>query len=188
MFRSQAHLPLLKLILAVLLLILICQDTQWGMHIMAYGMVALGVLFLSALLLMVVTTGRARYRSWRAPRESVTATVERKWTRSYDYDVPREMPGDELGLSSSVEPRVLETLGLGSDPTITLYTQYVYWACFRVGDAEMEFGVPEDVYITLEDGQEGVLSFKGERFLAFRPLRGWEKGPERLERQQGQAR
>ncbi|HUT75200.1 MAG TPA: hypothetical protein VM221_10265, partial [Armatimonadota bacterium] len=45
---------------------------------------------------------------------------------------------------------------------------YLRWASFRVGREQVEFVVPEDVFMRLEPDQTGQLTFKGERFIAFR--------------------
>jgi hypothetical protein len=182
--REPPHLPALKLLLAVLLVFLgvLALPPRRSPEIVAYGLLALIAFFVLALAFVLVGLGVVHYRNWREPRKSVPAAVVRKWTRSYDYDAPAVVGGGSwLTMLIYLVLRHLRWVH-GGDPTMTVYRQYVFWVSFRVGDRDLDFGVPEKVYTGLEDGQTGMLSYRGEKFLSFEPMGGWEEAESRVPR------
>jgi hypothetical protein len=174
--RENPYLPLLKLLLAVVAVVLVVELTPWGHALPAYGLLALvGAAALFAIYVVVIAA-RSAYLNWFSPKRSGPAEVTRKWTREYDYDLPTVEPG--------VASYLLRTLpGLGG-PTATVYEQWVFLVAFRVGEEEIELSVPERVYTTLDEGTTGILTYRGERFVSFRPVR-WERSPQGVARQPG---
>jgi len=51
-----------------------------------------------------------------------------------------------------------------------VYTRWAFWVVFRVGEQEVELRLPKGAYIELEEGMTGLLTYKGERFLRFKPM------------------
>jgi hypothetical protein len=181
MFRRESpHLPLLKVLLAALLLVLILDSTPWD----TYVMLGLGALLVGAVVLgvaaMLVSYGGVLYRRWHAPMREVPAVVLRKWTRTYELNLPPALP--LLGRAGFLANFVLTLFrGRGEGPDPNAYTQWVFWVSFQVGELELEFSVPESVYVNLEEDAEGMLSYRADRFLNFRHTRDWEKAPDGYE-------
>jgi hypothetical protein len=127
-----------------------------------------GVLFIAALLaaavLFVIYVNAVVLRTWYAnrwgPIRRAEATVTRKATREYDRDV--------TPILVWFSP-LLAALGLMVDQGagVDLYRDWNFLITFQVGDKEMEFRVPEKLYVELEEGMQGVLTYRGERLLRF---------------------
>ncbi len=177
MFRRESpHLPILKVLLAVLLLVLILDFTPWD----TYVMLGLGALLVGAVVVgvaaVLVSYGGVLYRRWNAPRREAPAVVLRKWTRTYELNLPPALPA--LGRAGLLANFVLAFFrGRGEGPDPNAYTQWVFWVSFHVGELELalEFAVPESIYVNLEEGAEGMLSYKGDQFLNFRHTRASKK-------------
>jgi hypothetical protein len=136
-------------------LFLIMLYNPWGVGAFLYLLLGL---FCLALLFFTVQFSRRFIKNYRAPRLTVPAQVIRKWTREYDYDIATRRPS---GLGS--------VLNLFFSPTITVYEQWVFWVSFLVRGQELEFGLPEKAYISLSEGEAGLLTYKGDKFLDFLP-------------------
>jgi hypothetical protein len=54
----------------------------------------------------------------------------------------------------------------------------VFWAAFRINAREQEFEVPESLYVELEEGLEGILTYRGERLIRFAPLDAQGRPPD----------
>lgn len=95
---------------------------------------------------------------WLTRRKEVPAILVRKSTRMYGYDSPLSGRGIVAAiLKRSIRPRGTACL------------RHVCWATFRTREREMEFTVPEPLYARLPLGCQGTLTFKGERFVDFKP-------------------
>ncbi len=146
---------------------------QWGpvLVLLVIGAFALCILFMVGT--VIVTT----LRNWFSPVARVPAVVMRRWTREYDYNLPTRR-----GLS------------LGS---ATFYEQWLFLVSFDIQGQELEFVLPQRTYDELQEGDSGLLTYKGERFIGFRkmddtaiePLDGgpvpessWQHGQSRLAR------
>ncbi len=135
-----------------------------GMLLKAY----LGVLFIVALLaaavLLVIYANAVVLGTWFASRwgpiRRVEATVARKATREYDRDV--------TPILARLSP-LLAAIGVMVDQGagVDLHRSWDFLVAFQVGDKGIEFRVPEKLYIELEEGMQGVLTYRGERLLRF---------------------
>jgi hypothetical protein len=165
--RENPYLPLLKLLLAALAVMLLVTFTPWGHQLTAYGLLAaLGAVALFAAYVIIIAA-RSAYLNWFSQSRSGPAEVVRKWTREYDYDLPAAEPG--------VASYLLRLLPGTSGPTTTVYEQWVFLVTFRMGEEEIGLSVPERVYVSLDEGATGILTYRNERFIRFRPVQ-WEKG------------
>ena len=118
---------------------------------------ALGVLVMGHVL---ITVARARYAGRWGPTRSVRAALARKWSDERDYGLP--LGGQTTQLLADA---------LDQDAVPTLYARWSFWVSFDLGQGkEEEFRVPESVYTQLEEGTEGILTYRGERLLRFLPL------------------
>ena len=114
---------------------------------------------------------RAAYcglRDYLGRQVSLPASVERKWVRDY-LDTTRAAPGGQIGA-------LVEQDMMGASPSLIPgwgggYLIQHLWVSFRTSRGEEELLVPEKVYVELEEGDEGILTFRGERFISFRKLR-----------------
>ncbi|MCJ7749894.1 MAG: DUF2500 domain-containing protein, partial [Armatimonadetes bacterium] len=100
-------------------------------------------------------------RNWRWPLKKQRAVLTRKWTRTYDLQVPDRLPPPfwvvvliwllrrDLDFGGSME-------------------EWVFWTSFDVDGEELEFAVPESVYVNLEERTSGILAYRNERFVYFR--------------------
>jgi hypothetical protein len=174
--RENPYWPLLKLLLALLAVMLLATLTSWGHELTAYALLmALGAAALLATYVIVITV-RSTYLNWFSQSRSGPAEVVRKWTRQYDYDLPAAEPG--------VASYLLRLLPGTGGPTRTVYEQWVFLVTFQMGEEEIELSVPERVYVSLEEGATGVLTYRSERFIRFRPVQ-WEKSAAPVMRKQG---
>ncbi len=122
--------------------------------------VVAGTLGVLALAHILITVLRARYAERWGRTRSRRAVVARKWTDEHEYGLPM---GDQT--------TQLLADALDQDAVPTLYTHWNFWVSFDVGQVkEEEFRVPEEVYLELEEGTEGVLTSRGERLVRFLPL------------------
>jgi hypothetical protein len=127
-----------------------------------------GVLLIAALLaaavLFVIYANAVVLRTWYAnrwgPIRRAEATVARKATREYSRDVTPILVWFSPLLAAF---GLMVDQGAGVD----LYTDWNFLVTFQVGDKEMEFRVPEKLYVELEEGMQGVLTYRGERLLRF---------------------
>ncbi len=110
---------------------------------------------------IVYTVVRVQYANRWGVTRSVPATVVRKWTREPDLELSLEAPSEEGSL----------------------------WVGFQLEHGAVELAVPEEVYAEVEEGMEGVLTYRGERLLSFLPSdespevgREEDEGPSRWRR------
>ena len=170
---------LLELLVAVLAVILLLDYAPGVLGIILLVLLALAAL---ALVHVVVTVLRVQWRNRWGPTRSVAATVARKWTQGEDYTlaVPVEKPFEVEDVFRLLQEEMGVTLPQGTS----------FWVAFLIGDREEELAVPESVYLELEEGTEGALTYRGERLLGFAPLDrpvgpgedeaapgGWTPGP-----------
>jgi len=159
MFPRESPLPGLKILLAFLVVILVLLYVpKQAYAVLGLAAVAFGLLVV-LWLVIVGTDLRSFFADRLAPRRTVRATVGRKWTRDYEMNLPRRSP-------SILAP----VLNLFFQPTVTLYIAWVFWVSFDVGGREMQLSVPENIYIGLTEGAQGLLTYKGEKLIRFRPL------------------
>lgn len=118
------------------------------------------VLLALALTHVVFTVLRAQYLNRWGPVRTARGVVTRKYTDAHDYGLP--IPGGPLGHALAD--------ALDEDAVPTLYQSVNFWVVFDLGTGkEEEFRVPELVYTSLEEGLEGVLTYRGEQLLSFVP-------------------
>ncbi|MBN1459449.1 MAG: hypothetical protein JXA57_07920 [Armatimonadetes bacterium] len=182
--RESPYLPLLKLILVLLACMLLVTETSWGWWVLVAAATAFLAALLAALAIMFVSVARFHYLGRRADKHEAMGVVLRKWTRSYDYDVPAPMLGGTwLGTVLWLILRLLNHLGQAG-LVWTVYSQFVFWVVFEVEGEEVEFAVPEDLYISLDEGMAGVVCYRGPKLVEFRPMPGWQGGTALGERHQ----
>ena len=132
------------------------NDFRLDLFFVAFCGIAAGLALL--VLYVLVSYARVLLTNLLARRRAVPAILVRKSTRMYGYDSPLSGRGIlQSLLKRSVRPRGTACL------------RHVCWLTFRVSGGRIEFAVPEEVYQKLQEGSVGVLSFKGERFVGFRP-------------------
>jgi hypothetical protein len=149
---------ILKLVLAAALLLALMQMGSLGWWIIG-ALVAMVALFVAAnFAYMLYQLVRLDCVNWFGRRRTAPAAFIRKFERSLEVGLP--LGGGE-DLFGNVIPSPLDDL---------LWTHWVFWVVFQVEDQELEFRVPRDVYIELEDGMTGLLTYQGERFLRFKPM------------------
>jgi hypothetical protein len=102
-----------------------------------------------------------------APARETRAKVLRKSQREWEVDAPKYIGGP--GVGSMLFSRGMAALG--KDTTFTVYESWDYLVRFSIDGQEREFAVPEATYIDIQEGDEGVLSYRGELFKYFLPLR-----------------
>ena len=160
--RESPYLPLLKLVLLIALAMLIASSTSWGPSVLAYGTLLVLLLLIAAFLLMLFLMARVHYRNWRWPLKKQRAVLTRKWTRTYDLQVPDRLPPPFWVVVLMWVLRM--DLGIGNS-----MEEWVFWTSFDVDGEELDFAVPESVYVNLEEHTAGILAYRNERFLYFRP-------------------
>jgi hypothetical protein len=173
---------ILKLLLALLLLWALLAYGLRYPFLLAVTIIIVALLALVAIAHVLSTVVAVGWASRWGRTRSVQATVARKWTRGEDYSigVPVEKPFAFEGEFASPQ----EELG------VTVPGGMGFWVAFRTGAREEKFSVPESLYVELEEGVKGVLTYRGERFLSFVPLdrperpdgehrgpSGWRPGP-----------
>jgi len=141
---------ILKILLAVGAFLALLMWRPWGGAVLVVGFLVLVALAVGAFVFMVYTVVRVRYLCWVSPPRMVPAAVARKWERTGDFDLSADDSGDFVG------PAVLQ--------------RWSFIVVFRVEGEVLEFEVPEKAYVELEEGATGLLTFRGERFLGFRPM------------------
>jgi hypothetical protein len=110
------------------------------------------------LLYLGIFFGLNYLRNRNAPLRTVPAEVTRKWSRAYQpevFDYPLFLIRPVMVLLPA---------------TAALFQQWIYRTVFSLGDEKLEFGVPEKAYIARKEGELGMLTYKGDKFLDFRPL------------------
>ncbi len=151
---------ILKLIVIVLILALGLGFLIAHPDLFSFVFILVVVLIALVLTHVVFTVLREQYLSRWGPIHRARAIVTRKWTDERDYGLP--VAGGSIG-------HVLND-ALNQDAVPTLYESWNFWAAFDLGTGkEEEFRVPEAVYTALEEGLEGVLTYRGERVLGFQP-------------------
>jgi hypothetical protein len=87
--------------------------------------------------------------------------VLRKGTREYDYSaITDQMPFLwQVGIAVALALVILRG--------ILIRSEFDFWVKFQVGGKELDFTVPEPLYINLEEGDKGILTSRGERLVHF---------------------
>ncbi|MBI2842230.1 MAG: DUF2500 family protein [Armatimonadetes bacterium] len=113
-------------------------------------------------------------RNWLSPTVRVPAKVLRKTHKQWDVSIVGETPEMQaarlglLGRDRESAAKALNKLAATQDvPELILYQGTDCYITFDVNGAEMEFIVPMPTYIDTEEGTEGLLVYKGERFKRF---------------------
>jgi hypothetical protein len=122
------------------------------------GLVALAVLWMAFHVLRTI------FLNWFGAQVRVRAKMLRKWTRNYERPAP-----EDLALTGGNPWGIVLDAVIGEDgDDFGTRSSVVCWAAFEVGRGEVELAVPEDDYINLEEGAEGLLTYRNERFVEFR--------------------
>jgi hypothetical protein len=137
-------------------------------NVVYYVLLLLGILAAAA---VVGVIGYVIYfyvfRGLLMPVRETRARVVRKRQREWEVDVPRNV---FLSGWRSVLYRIMMTAA-GRDVTTTVYDSWDYYAVFSIDGKEQEFALPETTYVDIEEGDEGMLTYKGDLFKYFLPLR-----------------
>lgn len=113
-------------------------------------------------------------RNWLAPVTRTQAKVMRKRHKQWDISIVGETP--EMGLArlgmmgrdaESAAQAYNKLAGMEDVPELTLADGTDCYVTFGLDGKQLEFLVPMDTYIALEENTEGLLVFKGEKFLHF---------------------
>jgi Protein of unknown function (DUF2500) len=153
--------PLLAAMAGVAIVVIVARDTRWGVVLVPYGLAALLLCAVVAILYAAIVVGCTRWANRFGPVRTVPARVVRKSTQSQDFGLPAADPlGSADGLSEGG----------------ALYTAWSFWVTFEVSGKEVDFRLPEKLYVELEEGMEGLLTHRGERLLRFR-LGNIDSGP-----------
>lgn len=113
------------------------------------------------------------FRGLLAPVRKTRAKVLRKHQREYEVDAPKYIGGPGVG---SILFNLVMT-AMGRDVTVTVVRYSDYFVVFDANGSEQEFAVSEDAYIDMQEGDEGILSYKGSLFRYFLPLRSVPQKP-----------
>ncbi len=147
-----------KVVLAICVPAVLFMSPPWGWYVLGVLLTLVGLFVLASIAYMLYQLVRTDYADWFSrPRTSPAAFV-RKFERSLEVGLP--LGGGE-DLFGNAIPSPLDNL---------LWTHWIFWAVFQVGDQELEFRLPKDAYIELEEGMTGLLTYQGERFLRFKPM------------------
>lgn len=113
-----------------------------------------------AVLVLVVLVGVPLYMAYYYISQALSkevrtrAAVLTKHTRDWEVDLPRS-PGDMIA----------DPVGADNPAVAAQWTNM--FVTFETPKGRVELRVPEEVYITLEAGDEGTLTYKGERLKDF---------------------
>lgn len=102
-----------------------------------------------------------------APRR-VIARIARKRHQAWDVSVPRLGVIGFLGILGTAVYGLLSrnsSGGIYDDATVAEGVDC--YVTFRFDGRELELSVPQKVYITLDEGTEGLLVYRGEQFKHF---------------------
>lgn len=128
------------------------------------------VLLTIAAAIMVGVVVYTFVRNKLSPLRRTYAVVGRKWVRDWDVDIPTGFSSFAILISvlGSRPNQPAKPVPLPHDDTLCSATvACVYLVSFRVDGKELEFAVPEVTYIDLQEGDRGVLTYKGEAFKEF---------------------
>ena len=146
--------PLLKVLAGVLVLVLFFHfaspmSISWSVVFIILGGVAIAA-YIWVVVLWTV------YRKHFGPILKTQGIVTRKYTQKYDVDL--------------VAPHMLVRAiirALGGTGGVTVYKVWSFWIVFDVGNTELEFRLPEKLYVELEEGTPGTLTYQGEKLISF---------------------
>lgn len=160
MRHESPLLPVLKLVVAIGALALLLHLTgTWGL--LALGLLA-GAAVIFVFVFVLLSYGQVVYQNWLSPRRRVQAEAVRRKTRENFWgEWAEELP------IPIVQARFLLIVGQLILREILTRSRFDYWITFRVGDQELDFNVPEHVYLNILEGDRGFLYYRGERFLGF---------------------
>jgi hypothetical protein len=119
-------------------------------------------------------TGFWLARNALSPVTRAPASVVRKRSNQWDVSLGAETPEMEiarlgmLGRHRHAAAKAFTKLaGVQDTPEFTLADGVDCYVTFRFDGREMEFSVPTDTYIACDEGIEGLLVYKGEKFKHF---------------------
>ena len=108
-------------------------------------------------------------RGWLSKVVRAPATVLRKRQRAWEIDAPKGLLVHAAPVTAPV--RLALSFFLNRlpwyDPEAPIYDSCDYFITFDARGREIEFGVPEDVYIDTDEGDRGLLVYKGNLFRHF---------------------
>lgn len=128
------------------------------------------ILIALVLLLILATIGMIGYviyyyvlRGWLAPVRRVVARIVRKADREHEVDLPAWVVfGYSIwGLIWRLMPWY--------DDQITVYHSWDYFITFEFDNKQQEYSVPESLYSSVSEGDEGLLVYKGNLLTHFIP-------------------
>lgn len=135
-------------------------------------MIVFSIIVIAVVLFMAFVFGYMGYwliRNFIAPTKRTRAIVIRKRHNHWDASIPLEtgrLRGGMLGSYSVEADRARSTRNL---PEISLAEGTDCYITFGFDGREVEFAVPSRLYIDTDDGDEGLLVYKGEKFKFFIP-------------------
>ena len=139
----------------------------WIAIFVLLGLAALGILGMIAY--SIVRAAKDRY----AKLEMVSAKVIRKHTRDLDMSVQLGGPGVTERMSMMDDKKSWNGYtGSLRNPYRKIHevdagSWILYIVTFSFEGKEVDFSIPARVYADLEEGDEGMLSFQGEKFKHF---------------------
>lgn len=145
-------------------------------QVAAYGLIALAWAVGLSAALMVAYVIFWQMRNWFSPTVRVRASVVRKCAKPWDVSIPGETPemaAARLGTlgrdPESAAKAYLKSAASSDAPEIEIMGGVDYYVTFDVNGRETELRVSETAYIQAQEGDEGLLVFRGERFMQFTP-------------------
>lgn len=115
-------------------------------------------------------------RNRLSPVTRVQAKVIRRRTAPWDVSIVGESPemaAARMGMMGRDPHRAakayLRSAAMVDAPEIEITGGTDYFVTFTFGGHEEEYLVPEEAYISCEEGTEGLLAFQGEQFKHFIP-------------------
>lgn len=119
-------------------------------------------------------TGFWLARNALSPVSRARATVVRKRSNQWDVSLGGETP--EMGMAQlgmlgrhrhAAAQAFTKLAATQNVSEFTLADGVDCYITFRFDGREMEFSVPTDTYVTCDEGAEGLLVYKGEKFKHF---------------------
>lgn len=143
-------------------------------YLVTYLLIALAIVGGLAALGVIGYVAYWYVHNWRSPVTRVPARVVRKRDKKWDVSVVGETPEmaaarlATLGRDPKRAAKAWNKLArIQYVPELTLAEGTDFYITFAFGEREQEFAVPESVYAAANEGDEGLLVFRGEQFERF---------------------